>query len=262
MSDITRRLERRLTAELQAAVVDVSGDYSIDTLEELLAAGDINGAQRHLGIDREGRGYRALLAIFLVFMRRAVTATMQAEAVRLGVERYVIPEKLISDAAGHAALAMMRESVATFFATIRRGLGIGMSWREIARALALGVWVFDRSAAALQVQRLNFDEDEKPPEQSEGYRRALINRLRSVAAYWLVFVATLAKRALWRAAIGEGVVDPLEVARMWATAMNEKVCPTCRPLNGRVIGFYEEWPYGPPPIHGHCQCEEFLVAIR
>lgn len=73
-------------------------------------------------------------------------------------------------------------------------------------------------------------------------------------------------------------------ARRWATAVDERVCPICRPLNGTVIALDQPFrrvdaraqgqlvgsiarygvelnPYGDPPAHPRCRCRALPVVL-
>lgn len=67
---------------------------------------------------------------------------------------------------------------------------------------------------------------------------------------------------------GRGVVDAaidggLDVAMLWVTERDAKVCPICRPLDGKPEDVWgRQFPKG-PPAHPRCRCElEYNLSRR
>ena len=46
------------------------------------------------------------------------------------------------------------------------------------------------------------------------------------------------------------IVEPVVLDR-WETASDERVCPECGPLHGRIL---EPWDCPAPPLHVNCRC--------
>ena len=53
-----------------------------------------------------------------------------------------------------------------------------------------------------------------------------------------------------------------QVIRIWVTARDERVCPTCGPLDGVTYPVGKAFAYGEPPIHPNCRCNlEYEVVF-
>ncbi len=53
-----------------------------------------------------------------------------------------------------------------------------------------------------------------------------------------------------------------QVVRTWVTARDERVCPTCGPLDGATMPVGQAFAYGDPPIHPNCRCNlEYEVVF-
>jgi len=68
------------------------------------------------------------------------------------------------------------------------------------------------------------------------------------------------RREMWRQLEEQGVIDKSRIRRRWFTAMDERVCDVCEPLDGQTApldGEYEGGVSG-PPAHPQCRCTERL----
>lgn len=70
---------------------------------------------------------------------------------------------------------------------------------------------------------------------------------------------TQAKQIVWMYAVESGQL-PKDTKRMWVTAADERVCPTCGPLHGVTVPLTQRFEFKgekawSPPLHVNCRCD-------
>lgn len=125
----------------------------------------------------------------------------------------------------------------------------------------------------LDVPRLNAVENYRQSLSDQGVPRgiarrrakALADRLRAnrantIAQTELANLVGDAKRLAWERAKEDGKIDQYAV-RIWHTHRDERMCKTCRPMNGKRAAVGRTYKTGVPqgpPAHPNCRCWETL----
>lgn len=75
-----------------------------------------------------------------------------------------------------------------------------------------------------------------------------------------------------RTAIANGYMDASRTVKIWSTSMAERRCPTCKALEGAIVGMEEDFNFETrgryrftkkyPPAHIQCQCAVMYREIR
>jgi hypothetical protein len=73
----------------------------------------------------------------------------------------------------------------------------------------------------------------------------------------------MGRQIMWMRAAEVGLI-PKESRRMWRTAKDERVCPTCAPMNEEIVGLYDKFnvkgnEYWNPILHPNCRCWVELI---
>jgi hypothetical protein len=159
---------------------------------------------------------------------------------------------------------------------IFNGIRDGVPPRDTARLLRLVLGLSERDALAVDRLRAGLLEGGTKlslvERRSAQYAdRLLRQRALTVARTETMFAANRGQQELWRAMRDEGVV-PADMGQRWLTTPDDRLCPRCAPLNGRVVqlGFlFRETERGvlpsrrvpvagvtvlSPPLHPRCRC--------
>lgn len=99
----------------------------------------------------------------------------------------------------------------------------------------------------------------------EYARRHLNYRSRVVARTETLRALQEGQRQSFTQAVEQGVLIPSRTRRQWVTAADERVCPTCAPMDGQLTTLDEPWdtPIGPvqTPTDTHPQCRCAVVLV-
>jgi len=105
----------------------------------------------------------------------------------------------------------------------------------------------------------------------DEYRdRALWQRAESIARTETIRAANMGQQLLWRQAAGQGLLDQATTARKWIVTRDDRLCPSCQSLQGKIVGFEEQWATRvgrtltavlTPPLHPMCRCAISLVFL-
>lgn len=90
--------------------------------------------------------------------------------------------------------------------------------------------------------------------------RLRANRAITIARTELARLVGESKRLAWEKAKEEGIIDQYTV-RIWHTHRDERLCPICRPMNGKRAAVGRDYKTGVkkgPPAHPNCRCWETL----
>jgi hypothetical protein len=102
------------------------------------------------------------------------------------------------------------------------------------------------------------------------YLRSLNQRARNISRTESIRSANAGQYNLWRQASEQGFLDTTKVAVKWTATEDDRTCDWCMSLDGKTVGFEEQFPGGTkrmangsiksldpvltPPIHPSCRC--------
>ena len=109
--------------------------------------------------------------------------------------------------------------------------------------------------------------DHKSARAERIIRDGLKTRSRTIGENEIWSVRSQAKQVTWMYQIQMGKL-PEGIKRRWVTATDERVCPTCGPMDGtseavskpfKVKGYGKTWA---PPLHPNCRCDIVLDYVE
>lgn len=75
-----------------------------------------------------------------------------------------------------------------------------------------------------------------------GYRERLLrHRATTIARSESMAAANQGQELLWREMVLDGSLDVTRARRVWVTALDDRVCPRCLPMNGKTVEFLGEF---------------------
>lgn len=95
------------------------------------------------------------------------------------------------------------------------------------------------------------------------YREKFIaHRARTIARTESLRASNTGQMALWRQARDQGLISG-NAKRKWIISGDDRTCPICRGLNGKIVGLEEEFSSGimSAPAHVTCRCRNSLVTV-
>lgn len=150
----------------------------------------------------------------------------------------------------------------TIVSIVNDALERGHGSRAIAEQLEMLWNLTPRHARAVANYRRGLLEQEKTPREArslaERYASRLhTSRLNTLSQTEMHTAFNLGREAQWVRSVQEGLL-PVGTKKMWVTAQDEAVCPTCRPLDGVTTGLGEvfegEINIYVPGAHPNCRC--------
>jgi len=135
---------------------------------------------------------------------------------------------------------------------------VGLDSRQ-ARALTR---YYEKSLQDAQARGLDYDEAVAVADKlGEKYKTRLLKQRAVRIARTETLAASNAGRYLsWIEAETAGLLPPNSMKR-WITAMDERTCPICAPLNNQEFPYKADFPTGElmPPVHPNCRCTAVIV---
>lgn len=138
---------------------------------------------------------------------------------------------------------------------------VGLDSRQ-ARALTR---FYEKSLADGRAAGLDYDEAlVKADRLGDKYKKRLIRQRAVRIARTETVAASNAGRYLsWIEAEAQGLLGSNSVKR-WITAMDERTCPICEPLNNKEFPYKANFPSGElmPPVHPNCRCSAVIIPAE
>lgn len=85
------------------------------------------------------------------------------------------------------------------------------------------------------------------------------------------------QQAAWDQMIAEGTLNPNSVQKVWQTAADDRTCPICQPMDGKLVAVQGQFTipirhsmngpvsrsvtYQTPPAHPNCRCRVYLEPV-
>jgi len=157
-----------------------------------------------------------------------------------------------------------------FRALVNRKVDHRRALRQTASAFGVGpramntlvnVWTAEEEKAYTNVKRIGSVKEKRA---SLIASKGIKDRARTIGAHEAWNAREQAKEAAWLWAMGEGIITG-SATKVWQTADDERVCPSCGPLDGVKIKVTEKFETDlgktlTPPLHVNCRCEVKLRA--
>jgi hypothetical protein len=129
---------------------------------------------------------------------------------------------------------------------IKRAFDEGMHPYESAREIRKIVGLTSRQAQAVANYRERLVgqglSDAQVEKQSDKYYRKLLKyRSENIARTETLAAGNAGQHEAWEQAADAGLIDRAKTQRVWITHIDERTCPRCEPLNGRQVGFREQF---------------------
>lgn len=152
---------------------------------------------------------------------------------------------------------------------MRDGIRRGRHPRSLAKDIRQIVGLTEPQSVAVARRRQAMVDDGVPEADIERRmgryaERLLKQRARIIAQHETMMAINGGRHELWKQLAKDGELEP-GAQRQWLTAVDEMVCPICRPMHEQVTtitGQYET-PKGNmvdhPPAHVACRCTEVLI---
>ena len=138
---------------------------------------------------------------------------------------------------------------------------VGLDSRQ-ARALTR---FYEKSLADGRAAGLDYEEAlAKADRLGDKYKKRLIRQRAVRIARTETVAASNAGRYLsWIEADAQGLLGSTSVKR-WITAMDERTCPICAPLNNKEVPYKTNFSTGElmPPVHPNCRCSAVIIPAE
>lgn len=227
---------------------------------------------RLLGDEGDGEALRA--AAGKRGMQQVIEEAMSEGAAATGVPGMSFdranPEAIrwAKDRAGELVTQVTEQSRAAVRKIIARAVEGKLTPREAARMIRNVVGLTELQADAvlnLQVRLLSQGKlAEAVQKAGDRYAARLLRyRAETIARTETVAAANEGQLQLWRQAQANGLLKA-NARRQWITTPDERLCPVCRPLNGKTAPLDGPFPGGfmNPPAHPNCRCATGLSFGR
>ena len=160
--------------------------------------------------------------------------------------------------------------------TITEALRMRIDRREMVSRISKVVGLDSRQARALtryyekalaDGRKAGLDYDEalaKADRLGDKYKKRLLRQRATRIARTETVAASNAGRYLsWMEAEAQGLLGADSVKR-WITAMDERTCPICAPLNNKEFPYKANFPTGElmPPVHPNCRCSAVIIPAE
>lgn len=171
-------------------------------------------------------------------------------------------EALIRQQAGDLIADLTQTKRRTVKRLVAQALEQGWSDATLQKRLKAVVGLDTKRAVAVQKYRAGLVAGGTSPGKAERMadayaRRLLRDRLALIADSEMRTALRNAQRVVWRRMQERGDLSPYAV-RVTRVHKDERLCPVCRPQNGRRRSLQRDLKDG-PPFHPRCRCDEVIV---
>jgi len=144
---------------------------------------------------------------------------------------------------------------------------------DVQRNIAKVVGLDSRQATALSrfyesqirdgvIKGMSYDDAVVRAEKlGDKYRdRLWKQRAERIARTEIAEAANQGRYVSWMQADDLGLL-PEGTTKKWITALDERTCPTCAPLNGKIVAWDQDFPIGKkmPTAHPNCRCTAVII---
>lgn len=200
-------------------------------------------------------------------------------SVRIGANFTTADPRAIAFAqqrAGRLIRQITEESRKAVTETIMEALRMRIDRREMVTRISKVVGLDSRQARALtrfyekslldgRAAGLDYEEAlAKADRLGDRYKKRLIRQRAVRIARTETIAASNAGRYLsWIEAEAQGLLGSTSVKR-WITAIDERTCPICAPLNNKEVPYKTNFSTGElmPPVHPNCRCSAVIIPAE
>jgi SPP1 gp7 family putative phage head morphogenesis protein len=156
---------------------------------------------------------------------------------------------------------------------IEDGLRSKLSMEDVQRNITKVVGLDSRQATALSrfyesqirdgvLKGMSYDDAVARAEKlGDKYRdRLWRQRAERIARTEIAEAANQGRLLSWQEANAQGLL-PVGTTKKWVTALDERTCPICAPLNGKIVAWDAEFSIGKqmPTAHPNCRCTAVII---
>lgn len=161
---------------------------------------------------------------------------------------------------GEAASAINKVSDKAFIegynAALNKGWERAVAWERISEAYGLDTAQMRKWVTGYPVD--GYHPDAIPKASKKSLMKMLFDRSERIAGHELWSALQMAKQLEFTEQIQDGML-PTDTHKVWTTAQDELVCPTCGPMDGASLPVDEQFTtqdgyFYAPPAHINCRC--------
>jgi SPP1 gp7 family putative phage head morphogenesis protein len=270
LARIAERLAPQLRAAFLGAVEAMRSEIDTAALATALAAGQTTLAETLAHLDVLGERLNGSVPILREgFLRGGQVAHADLKARGLTLRFDLINPHAAAWAAAHGADLVTQVTEATragLRTLIETAVREGASPYETAKQIRDQVGLLDRQQAAVDAKRAALEAAGVTGDTLEArvgrYAAAQLRQRAEVIARTETLTATnQGQQALWREAVGQGLLDRETTQRVWIATPDDRLDPECEALDGEAVGLDEAFSGGvmAPPAHPQCRCTTGLI---
>jgi hypothetical protein len=156
-------------------------------------------------------------------------------------------------------------------ALVAKSFEQGIDSRETAKQIRPLIGLTERQATAVlnaraKWARLGFKPDRIARESKRYTEKLLKQRATTIARTELSMASTSGQIAAWKDAKSQGLISD-RMRMTWIVTPDDRLCPTCAPLEGHQAGLDGTFatavgPVPGPPAHPNCRCAVGLAEVK
>jgi SPP1 gp7 family putative phage head morphogenesis protein len=251
-----------------AAVRKLQGTVDLTALARALSSGNLSAAQ--LVIDTARFPKDLIPAVQVVNQAFAAAGKVAASQIGAVLNFTLTNPRAVAWARTNGATLVRQvteETKQAIRSIVSRAIRTGIAPVEAARSIRQIVGLTERDANAVITYRFKLLEQGLPGERvhtlAERYSTKLLNRRgRLIARQETMKASNEGQLELWRQARDRGFIDDT-MERVFVVTPDDRLCPICRPMNGKRAPIDGQFPggYAGPPIHVACRCSQGLARV-
>lgn len=145
-------------------------------------------------------------------------------------------------------------------AAVNKGWERAVAWQRI--STTYGVDPAQMRSWVTYYPADGYHPEEVPRKSAETSDKMLYERAERISKHEAWSLKQLGKQAQWTQQMSKGEL-PATTQKIWVTANDELVCPTCAPMDNIMIGINQQFKtstgkFFAPPVHINCRCEIYL----
>jgi SPP1 gp7 family putative phage head morphogenesis protein len=268
---IADRLEPKLRRAFMAAVLKLQDRMSLAAIARSIERGEvtieITGALQAWPRDLQA----AVRVVNQAFAEATRVAARQLPTVAARSSFTLVNQQAVRAAELRSAQLVREvtdETRRAIRSSIAKAISTGLPPREAARLIKPVIGLTERQAGAVLRQRALLAKQGASSAHitkvSDRYAAQLLRRRAVlIARTETIRASTDGQLELWRQARAAGFLGP-DTMKRWTVTPDDRLCPQCSGLNGKVVGLDELFPGSiqGPPAHPACRCAVVTVSAK